>query len=61
MLMSNTTYDKALQMHRKCHLNANSLRFHNGGTKKQAAQIISQCPQCAPFFFSPNLRVNPRG
>lgn len=29
--------------------------------KEQAAQIVSQCPQCAPFISSPNLGVNPRG
>lgn len=61
VLMNGTAYDKALQMHRKFHLNASSLRFHNGITKEQAAQIVSQCPQCAPFISSPNLGVNPRG
>jgi len=59
--MNSTSYDKALQMHRKFHLDASSLRFHNGVTKEQAAQIVNQCPQCAPFISSPNLGINPRG
>lgn len=56
-----TEYDKALQLHNKFHLNAQTLRFRSGCSRDQALKIVSLCPTCAPFIHSPSLGVNPRG
>lgn len=55
------SYDLALQLHRKYHINSQSLRHRTGCTKEQAVQRVTQCPSCALLIPSPSLGVNPRG
>lgn len=54
-------YDLALQLHRKFHINSQSLGHSTGCTKEQGVQVVTQCPSCALLIPSPSLGVNPRG
>lgn len=40
------SYDLALQLHRKFHINSQCLRPRTGCTKEHAVQIVTQCPSC---------------
>ena len=53
--------EKARQFHSQFHVSAQTLRLRFGITRKEARQIVLDCPACCEFRPASHEGVNPRG
>ncbi|KAL6058772.1 hypothetical protein STEG23_008626, partial [Scotinomys teguina] len=56
-----TSFDEAVQLHQRYHLNAQTLQYYTKCSRNEALKITTTCSTCAPFIRMPSLGVNPRG
>jgi hypothetical protein len=59
--LSESTFEKALELHKQFHLSTGFLGYHCKITREQATNIFTHCLLCVEFISSHNLGVNPRG